>query len=66
MTLVPKIVELLRAEGAGDVLVVVGGTIPPDDSAALLEQGVAAVYTPGQPVQDIVDFLELKLAGVAG
>ena len=64
MTLVPKILELLRAEDAGDVLVVVGGTIPRDDSAALLEQGVGAVYTPGQPVAEIVEYLNEKLAHV--
>ena len=67
MTLVPKILELLEAEGASDVLVVVGGTIPPDDAAELRERGVAQVYTPGQPVQAIVDFLNEKLsATVAG
>ncbi|HZO63130.1 MAG TPA: cobalamin B12-binding domain-containing protein, partial [Gaiellaceae bacterium] len=41
MTLVPRILELLRAEGAEDVLVVVGGTIPDEDAAALKDQGVA-------------------------
>jgi methylmalonyl-CoA mutase C-terminal domain/subunit len=65
MTLVPKILELLAAEDAQDVLVVVGGTIPKDDAAALLEQGVGAVYTPGQPVQQIVDYLHSELAHVA-
>ncbi len=48
MTLVPRIVELLRARGAGDVLVIVGGTIPADDIAALERDGVAAVFTPGR------------------
>jgi methylmalonyl-CoA mutase C-terminal domain/subunit len=64
MTLVPKILELLREEQAEDVLVVVGGTIPKDDSAALLELGVGAVYTPGQPVAEIVDYLNGALAHV--
>src|SRR6187401_1575249 len=40
MTLVPKVIELLRAEDAGDVLVVVGGTVPRDDAEALREAGV--------------------------
>lgn len=64
MTLVPKILELLRNEGASDVLVVVGGTIPVEDADALRELGVAQVYTPGQPVQAIVDFLNSSLTDV--
>jgi len=57
MTLVPKVVEGLRARDADDVLVVVGGTIPDDDAEALTAAGVAAVFTPGAPTSDIVDFL---------
>ena len=64
MTLVPKILELLRNEGASDVLVVVGGTIPVEDADALRELGVAQVYTPGQPVQEIADFLNASLTDV--
>jgi methylmalonyl-CoA mutase C-terminal domain/subunit len=62
MTLVPRILELLRADGAEDVLVVVGGTIPADDVAALKEQGVAEVFTPGAPTSEIVDFLRARVA----
>ena len=61
MTLVPRILELLRADGAEDVLVVVGGTIPADDVAALKEQGVAEVFTPGAPTAEIVDFLRARV-----
>ena len=57
MTLVPRILDLLRANGAEDVLVVVGGTIPKDDAAALEAMGVARVFTPGAPLTGIVDFL---------
>ncbi|HEY0129715.1 MAG TPA: cobalamin B12-binding domain-containing protein, partial [Rubrobacteraceae bacterium] len=46
MTLVPRILDLLRENGAEDVLIVVGGTIPTDDAEELKRQGVAAVYTP--------------------
>src|SRR4028119_682574 len=49
MTLVPKIVDGLRANGLDDVLVVVGGTIPRPDVAALKEQGVAGGCRPGAP-----------------
>jgi methylmalonyl-CoA mutase cobalamin-binding domain/chain len=58
MTLVPRILDLLRAQGAEDVLVVVGGTIPADDVTELEKQGVAAVFTPGAPTSDIVEFLQ--------
>jgi methylmalonyl-CoA mutase, C-terminal domain len=58
MTLVPKIVELLNAQDAGDILVVVGGTIPSQDIPELKEQGVAEVFTPGAPTQAIVDFIQ--------
>jgi methylmalonyl-CoA mutase C-terminal domain/subunit len=62
MTLVPRIMELLREQGADDVLVVLGGTIPADDIPVLKAQGVAEVYTPGAPTAEIVDFLETRLA----
>jgi methylmalonyl-CoA mutase C-terminal domain/subunit len=58
MTLVPKILELLRENEIEDVLVVVGGTIPKDDVTTLKDQGVAEVFTPGAPVSEIVDFLK--------
>jgi len=57
MTLVPRIVEGLRASDADDVLVVVGGTIPAEDAEELRRLGVAAVFTPGAPTSEIVDFL---------
>jgi methylmalonyl-CoA mutase C-terminal domain/subunit len=58
MTLVPKVVELLREQGIDDVLVTVGGTIPSDDIPQLKELGVAEVFTPGAPTQDIIDFIQ--------
>jgi methylmalonyl-CoA mutase C-terminal domain/subunit len=62
MTLVPRILEGLRANDAGDVLVVVGGTIPDDDAEELKRLGVAEVFTPGAPTSAIVDFLAGSLA----
>ena len=62
MTLVPRVMELLAAEGADDVLVIVGGTIPTDDADELRALGVAAVYTPGAPVDEMVSFLEGRVA----
>ena len=57
MTLVPRVVELLNKEGAGDVVVTVGGTIPADDIPELKKLGVAEVFTPGSPTEAIVDFV---------
>jgi methylmalonyl-CoA mutase C-terminal domain/subunit len=62
MTLVPRIVALLQEQGVNDVLVTVGGTIPSDDIAPLKELGVAAVFTPGAPTQDIIDFIRSATA----
>jgi len=49
-TLVPQLVAALRAQGAGDVVVVAGGVIPPKDYAELRAAGVAAVFGPGTPI----------------
>ncbi|UBV43423.1 methylmalonyl-CoA mutase [Deinococcus taeanensis] len=49
-TLVPHLIEALRAEGAGDILVVVGGVIPQQDYAALREAGAAGIFGPGTPI----------------
>jgi methylmalonyl-CoA mutase, C-terminal domain len=57
MTLVPRIAELLREQGVDDVLLTVGGTIPADDIPELKRLGVAEVFTPGAPTQDIIDFI---------
>jgi methylmalonyl-CoA mutase C-terminal domain/subunit len=57
MTLVPRILDGLRASEAEDVLVVVGGTIPTEDAEVLKALGVAAVFTPGAATTEIVDFL---------
>ena len=57
MTLVPRIVQGLRENGADDVVVVVGGTIPEDDAEELKALGVAEVFGPGSTTGEIVDFL---------
>jgi methylmalonyl-CoA mutase, C-terminal domain len=61
MTLVPRILDGLKANGAEDVLVVVGGTIPKEDSDELKQRGVAEVFTPGAPTTEIIDFLKGKV-----
>jgi methylmalonyl-CoA mutase cobalamin-binding domain/chain len=57
MTLVPKVVELLQAQGVDDVLVTVGGTIPADDIPELKQLGVAEVFTPGAGTDEIVEYI---------
>ena len=63
MTLVPRVAELLRAQGADDVVLTVGGTIPADDIAELKELGVAEVFTPGASTEEIVDFIRERTGG---
>jgi methylmalonyl-CoA mutase C-terminal domain/subunit len=57
MTLIPRILELLRKDEMDDVLVVVGGTIPADHARERKEQGVAEIFTPGAPTTAIIDYL---------
>ncbi|HZB75930.1 MAG TPA: cobalamin B12-binding domain-containing protein [Solirubrobacteraceae bacterium] len=57
MTLVPRVVQLLREQDAEDVVVTVGGTIPAQDIPELKELGVAEVFTPGAPTAAIIDFI---------
>jgi len=53
----PRLMELLRAKGLDDVLVVIGGIIPDVDIPKLKEIGVKGIFLPGTPMQDIVDFI---------
>jgi methylmalonyl-CoA mutase C-terminal domain/subunit len=57
MTLVPRVVELLKEQGADDVVVTVGGTIPAEDIPELKKLGVAEIFTPGSSTQEIIDFI---------
>jgi methylmalonyl-CoA mutase, C-terminal domain len=57
MTLVPRVIEVLREQGVEDVLITVGGTIPADDVPELKKLGVAEVFTPGAATDEIVEFI---------
>jgi methylmalonyl-CoA mutase C-terminal domain/subunit len=57
MTLVPRVLELLKAKDAGDIVVIAGGTIPADDIVELKKLGVSEVFTPGASTQEIIDFV---------
>ena len=54
----PRVMELLRAQGLDDVLVVVGGIIPDVDIPTLKEIGVKGIFLPGTPMQEIVEFIQ--------
>jgi methylmalonyl-CoA mutase C-terminal domain/subunit len=58
MTLVPRVLQLLREAGLEHVGVIVGGIIPENDIPKLLEMGVAHVFGPGTPLPEIVSFLQ--------
>ena len=57
MTLVPRVIELLRGEGADDVVTILGGTIPAEDIGELKALGVAEVFTPGAATDEIIAFI---------
>lgn len=61
MTLVPRVVSLLRERDASDVVVMCGGIIPEADIPKLKEAGVDAVFTPGTPLPSISEWLETAL-----
>jgi len=54
----PRVIELLRQRGLDDVLVLVGGIIPDQDIPTLKAAGVAGVFQPGTPMQEIVEFIQ--------
>ena len=65
--IMPRVMELLRQNKMDDVLVVIGGIIPDQDIPALKQAGVAAIFLPGTPMDQIVDFIRknVKPRGVA-
>ena len=54
----PEVLRLLKEQGLDDVLVVVGGIIPDVDARKLKEMGIAAVFLPGTPMQEVVGFID--------
>ncbi len=58
MTVLPRILKLMKEKGMDDVLLLAGGIIPDDDARALEEMGVDRIFQPGAPLQQIVDFIK--------
>lgn len=63
MTLFPRVVDLLRHRGAGEVLIFAGGIIPNEDIPVLKQKGIEEIFTPGAPTSTIVDWLRQRLEG---
>jgi methylmalonyl-CoA mutase, C-terminal domain len=63
MTLVPRVVELLKANGLSDVLVFAGGIIPDEDIPALKALGVHGVFGPGANTEDVTRFIREQVEG---
>jgi methylmalonyl-CoA mutase C-terminal domain/subunit len=57
-TLLPRVVELLRSNGMGDVPVFAGGIIPDEDIPVLKAAGVTAIFGPGTPLSEITTFVQ--------
>ena len=66
MTLFPRVVQLLREQGAEDVFVFGGGIIPKEDIPKLREKGIEKIFTPGAPTSSIVEWLRERLSAKAG
>jgi methylmalonyl-CoA mutase, C-terminal domain len=58
MTLFPRVRQLLVEQGRSDVLVTGGGIIPPEDAAALQDQGIGRLFGPGTPTSDLIGYIE--------
>jgi methylmalonyl-CoA mutase C-terminal domain/subunit len=59
--LFPSVVELLKKQQSGDILIFGGGIIPQDDIPWLKEQGIQAVFTPGTSTEDIIDWVKSNI-----
>lgn len=65
LTLVPKVVRMLRDQGVDDILVLAGGTIPEEDHEELKGQGVGAIFTPGATTVEIIEYIRGATVGAA-
>jgi methylmalonyl-CoA mutase C-terminal domain/subunit len=61
MTLIPRIIDLLKENEAEDILVFCGGTIPKQDIPRLKEAGVGEIFTPGTPTRKAVEYVQKEL-----
>jgi len=60
-TLFPRVVNCLKENGGGDILVMGGGVIPDKDIPFLKEQGISEIFTPGTPTSKVIDYIRNKV-----
>ena len=58
MTLIPRVLDLLREQGREDILLTGGGIIPKEDIDALQEKGIGKLFGPGTPTSDLIDYIK--------
>jgi methylmalonyl-CoA mutase C-terminal domain/subunit len=58
MTLIPRVKELVRAQGRDDILITGGGIIPKEDVEALSEQGIGRLFGPGTPTSELIAYIK--------
>jgi methylmalonyl-CoA mutase C-terminal domain/subunit len=58
MTLIPRVLDLLREQGREDILLTGGGIIPKEDIDALREKGIGKLFGPGTPTSDLIDYIK--------
>ncbi len=61
MQLLPPVLEILREQESHDIIVIVGGIIPKEDTDYLKENGVAEIFSPGSSTKKIVEFIKQKV-----
>ncbi len=61
MTVFPRVIQLLKERGGGEIMVFGGGIIPEEDVEELKKMGVKELFGPGTPIQEITDFLQEQL-----
>jgi methylmalonyl-CoA mutase C-terminal domain/subunit len=65
MALVPRLIELLQAQGQGDVPLLIGGIIPSEDAPRLMEMGLAGVFGPGTSTEVIIEAFQQAVSAAA-
>jgi methylmalonyl-CoA mutase, C-terminal domain len=63
--LFPRVVDLLKKQDAGDIIVFGGGVIPEEDLGFLKKKGIQAIFRPGAPISDVISFIKSKTGSTA-